>query len=92
MLRKLKTNNNKLTRGLAETIAGQWQRQKIETVDEAMRLAEKEHKKYKKGTTATKQKVLKEEKLPEWFDKNIKKKEASLEEQKAMQDLLKEYR
>ena len=46
----LKTNNNKLTRNLAETIAGQWQRLKIETVDEAMRVAEKEHKKYKKTT------------------------------------------
>ena len=88
----LKTNNNKLTRGLAETIAGQWQRQKIETVDEAMRLAEKEHKKYKKGTTPTKPRVTREEKVPEWFDKNIEKKEASLEEQQAMQDLLKEYR
>ena len=59
----LKTNNNKLTRGLAETIAGQWQRQKIETVDEAMRLAEKEHKKYKKGTTTTKLRVTREEKV-----------------------------
>ena len=87
----LKTNNNKLTRGLAETIAGQWQRQKIETVDDAMRLAEKEHKKYKKGSP-TKTRTPKEEKVPEWFDKNIEKKEASIEEQKEMQDLLKEYR
>lgn len=87
----LKTNNNKLTRGLAETIAGQWQRQKIETVDEAMRLAEKEHKKYKKGSP-TKTRTPKEEKVPEWFNKNIEKKEASIEEQKEMQDLLKEYR
>ena len=45
----LKTNNNKLTRSLAETIAGQWQRLNIETVDEAMKLAEKEHKKYHKN-------------------------------------------
>ena len=87
----LKTNNNKLTRGLAETIAGQWQRQKIETVDDAMRLAEKEHKKYKKGNP-TKTRTPKEEKVPEWFNKNIEKKEASIEEQKEMQDLLKEYR
>ncbi len=87
----LKTNNNKLTRGLAETIAGQWQRQKIETVDDAMRLAEKEHKKYKKGSP-TKTRTPKEEKVPEWFNKNIEKKEASIEEQKEMQDLLKEYR
>ena len=88
----LKTNDNKLTRGLAETIAGQWQRQKIETVDEAMKLAEKEHKKYKKGSNSMKTKVVKEEKVPEWFNKTIEKKEASIEEQQEMKDLLKEYR
>lgn len=89
----LKTNNNKLTRNLAETIAGQWQRLKIETVDEAMRVAEKEHKKYKKNTkTTVKQKIVKEESIPDWFNKKIEKQTASIEEQEAMQDLLKEYR
>ena len=89
----LKTNNNKLTRNLAETIAGQWKRLKIETVDEAMRVAEKEHKKYKKTASPTvKQKVIKEEKIPDWFNKKIAKQTATLEEQEAMQDLLKEYR
>lgn len=90
----LKTNNNKLTRNLAETIAGQWQRLKIETADEAMAVAEKEHKKYRKTTTTTtvKQKIIKEEKIPDWFNKKIEKQTASLEEQEAMQDLLKEYR
>ena len=34
----LKTNNNKLTRALAETIAGQWQRLKIETFSQKKRL------------------------------------------------------
>ena len=92
----LKTNNNKLTRNLAETIAGQWQRLKIETVDEAMSVAEKEHKKYKKNaiqtTSTAKQKPIKEEKLPDWFNKKIDKQTASIEEQIEMQDLLKEYR
>lgn len=89
----LKTNNNKLTRNLAETIAGQWQRLKIETVDEAMRVAEKEHKKYKKnqGTSQVKPKIEKVEKIPEWFNKKIEKQTASLKEQEEMQDLLKEY-
>ena len=91
----LKTNNNKLTRNLAETIAGQWQRLKIETVDEAMSVAEKEHKKYKKTTnssnTAPKQQPTKVETLPEWFNKKIEKQTASLEEQAEMQDLLKDY-
>lgn len=92
----LKTNNNKLTRNLAETIAGQWKRNKIETVDEAMRLAEKEHKKYRQASTNTnktvKPKVIKEEKIPDWFNKKIEKQTASIEEQALMQDLLKEYR
>lgn len=91
----LKTNNNKLTRNLAETIAGQWQRLKIETVAEAMEVAEKEHKKYKKNNVAqtiTQKRIIKEEKLPDWFDKKIDKKETSQEELEKMQDLLKEYR
>ena len=37
------------------------------------------------------EKIIKEEKLPEWFNKKIDKQTASLEEQVAMQDLLKEY-
>lgn len=88
----LKTNNNKLTKNLAETIAGQWQRLKIETVDEAMKVAEKEHKKYRKNVTTTPKKVIKEEKVPEWFDKKITKQESTKEELEQMEDLLKEYR
>lgn len=88
----LKTNNNKLTRALAETIAGQWKRLNIETVDDAMRVAEKEHKKYHKNNIPNKQKTIKEERIPDWFNKKIDKQEATLEEQAEMQDLLKEYR
>lgn len=87
----LKTNNNKLTRSLAETIAGQWKRLNIEAVDDAMKVAEKEHKKYKKNINNPKQKPFKEEKIPDWFNKNIAKQEASQEEQEEMQALLKEY-
>ena len=89
----LKTNNNKLTRALAETIAGQWQRLNIETVDDAMRVAEKEHKKYKKNKIQPiKTKHLKQEQIPEWFNKEIKKNEVTKEEVDEMQNLLKEYR
>ena len=91
----LKTNNNKLTRALAETIAGQWQRLNIETVDEAMKQAEKEHKKYNKNKPTnqkTTKRVIKEEKIPEWFNKEIKKQEVTKEAQEEMQNLLKEYR
>lgn len=88
----LKTNNNKLVRNLAETIAGQWQRLKIETVEEAMHTAEKEHKKYKKNTQVKTQKTIKDERIPEWFDKEIKKNEVTQEQKTEMEDMLKEYR
>lgn len=88
----LKTNNNKLSRPLAETIAGQWQRLKIETVEEAMRTAEKEHKKYKKTTSTKTTKIIKEENIPEWFDKEIKKSEVTQEQKTEMEMMLKEYR
>ena len=86
----LKTNENKLTRNLVETIAGQWQRLKIETVEDAMSLAEKEHKKYNK--TKVKKEVVKEEKIPEWFDKTPVKKQASEIGREKLEELLKEYR
>lgn len=88
----LKTNNNRLTRNLAETIAGQWKRLNIETVDDAMHLAEKEHKKYKKAKTTKTTKIIKEEKTPEWFNKNIEKKEATEEQKSKMEELLKKYK
>src|SRR5574344_515572 len=60
----LKTNNNKLIKAYVETIAGQWKRSNIETAEEAMAIAEKEHnKKYKK--------VKKQEVIPSWFNENI---------------------
>ena len=43
----LKVNNNKFTRSYVETVASQWCRMNIETVEEAMAVAEKEHKKIK---------------------------------------------
>ena len=87
----LKTKNNKLNRAFVETIAGQWSRLKIETVEEAMRLAEKEHKKYNKKEE---KKVVRfsGESIPEWFDKKIEKKEVKIEEKNEIENLLKEYR
>ncbi len=88
----LKTQDNKLNRKLAEAIAGQWQRNKVETVDEAMKLAEKHHKQYKKNSTTIKTKIIKEEKLPDWFDKEIKKEAATQEEQEEMNNLLSKFK
>ena len=86
----LKINNQKLNKNYIETIAGQWKRLKIETVEEAMKISEKEHKKFKKSITKNKPSTKKQEELPAWFDKEIDS-EASLEEQKELDELLKEF-
>lgn len=88
----LKTNDNKLNKAFVETIAGQWKRLNIDTVEEAMKLAEKEHKRYKKRTTgqvspATKKKT---ESIPAWFDKEIKNDEISEQERKELEAMLAE--
>lgn len=82
----LKSNNNKLTKGYVETIAGQWKRSGVETAKEAMEIAEKEHKKYSKVS------FKKEEKVPTWFNKNIKTKELSEDEKREFEELMKEFK
>ena len=57
-----------------------------------MNVAEKEHKKYKKSVPVTSKKIIKEERIPEWFDKKITKQKSTKEEIEQMQELLKEYR
>ena len=85
----LKTNDNKLNRSLVETIAGQWSRKKIETVEEAMAIAKKNHKSVSKNIGVKKTKE--EKQVPTWFnDTNIKESVASLEEQEEMANFLKE--
>lgn len=74
----LKVNNQKLSKNYIDTIAGQLNRLHVETVEEAMRVTEKEHKKLKKQfeTKTTKQvikpKVERKEQLPDWFNKELK--------------------
>lgn len=91
----LKVNDKKLTRNYIETIAGWWKRYNIETVEDAMTLAEKEHKKYNKKDKTTNAKYTKKEekttKVPEWFDKEIKVENTNAEEEQELQELLKEY-
>ena len=91
----LKVNNQKFTKSYVETVASQWCRLNIETVDEAMRVAEKEHKKIKKltekKTDIAKRTMKKEESLPSWFDKKLESKEMSKEEQEELDNLLKEF-
>lgn len=85
----LKKNNNKLTTGFVETIAGQWKRQNIETAEDAMAFAEEEHKKSKK---ISEKKSVSVKKQPDWFDEKIEKKTISDEEAKKMQEMMEKYR
>lgn len=82
-------NDKKLTRGLIETLAGEWQRLGIETVEEAMNVAEKEHK--KRGKKVIKP-VVKNAKTPDWFDKEITKDKINDGEENQLEELLKEYK
>lgn len=85
----LNVNESKLTRGLVETLAGEWQRLGIETVEEAMNTAEKEHKKRGKKVIKTE---IKNSKTPLWFDKDITKDKISDGEENQLEELLKEYK
>lgn len=89
----LRINNNKLTQGYVEAIAGQWKRLKIETADQAMRTAEKEHKKNKAKVFAAKEKSLKSESTtPIWFNDTQDVKEISEEDKRELEAMLKEFR
>ena len=87
----LRTNDNKLNRNLVETIAGQWSRKKIETVEDAIDIAKKT---YNSGKNIKKtKKPITEKTVPTWLNNNdIEIEEASTDELEAMEDLLKEYR
>lgn len=88
----LKINNKKLTRAFLEAIASQWKRLNIETVEEAMKAAEKEHKRMKKENNQVFTKnATNKEALPEWFNQNIKKEKLSDEDEKSLKDMLKEF-
>ena len=90
----LQVNNNKFTRNYVETVASQWCRMNIETVEEAMEIAEKEHKKIRKLTEKTntaKKSGTTEEQLPPWFEEKIVKKEMSKEQKEELNNLLKEF-
>ena len=91
----LKTNNEQLKKSYVETIAGQLKRKNIETVEEAMRLTEAEHKKLKglaSAKTNTKQiakkaKTQTEEIIPAWFNSNPDKEELTEDDQEAFDEL-----
>ena len=85
----LRINDNKLVKSFIDTIASQWVRNKIETVEQAMNLAEKEYKSRKKNVkSSSKQEVS----VPEWFNKNIEEENVSIDEEEEFLKKLKEVR
>lgn len=81
----LKINDNKLIKSFVEVIASQWSKSGIETVEDAMNLAETEYKKRKKVTSKSTKKVTVK---PSWFNKEIKEETASEEEIKKLEERL----
>lgn len=82
----LKINNNKLIKSFVEVIASQWSKSGIETVEDAMNIAEKEYKKKKNITSKLVKKVST---TPDWFDKEIKEDKATLDEIKELESRMK---
>lgn len=85
----LKINNNKLVKSFIESIAGQWSRSKIETVEAAMNLAEKEYRNTKQYKQTTKKHI---EQRPTWFEANVEENKASEEEIEEMKKILSELK
>ena len=86
----LKINNQKLNKSYIETIVGQWKRLNIETVEDAMKITEKEHKKMIGKETPKRTSSKKVEQLPAWFDKDLDKTTPSDEEQDELDRILQE--
>ena len=90
----LKINHEQLKKSYVEAIAGQWKRLNIETVEDAMKIAEKEHKKVKKAfeknTTSKKSSTKKEVSLPAWFDKELENEKTTEEEVAELNKILEE--
>lgn len=85
----LKRNDSKLNQAFVETIASQWKRLGIETAEDAMNIAEKEHRKYTKKITNSKVNNPKE---PVWFNEKLESDTMSEEEQKELVSIIDKYK
>ncbi|MCM3692139.1 replication initiation and membrane attachment family protein [Neobacillus niacini] len=100
----LKKTDMKFTKNFVESIASHWARLKIKTVKEAMEAALKEERNFKdskKPGKTTKQKPIRTEVLPDWFDDKgkesgkepVKENNTELEARKrAIEEKLKAFR
>lgn len=90
----LKTNNEQLKKSYVETIAGQWKRVGIETVEDAMKITEKEHKKLKKimikPQDKQKTKIKNDNNIPIWFKQEQTITNTTEEEQQELANILDE--
>ena len=86
----LLVNNGKLNNAYMEAIASTWSRKGIKTVEDAMNLAEKGHKKNVKVVKETKSNV--NINVPAWMDKDNKSEEMSEEELKELETMFEEFR
>ena len=86
----LLVNNGKLNSAYLETIAGDWSRRNVKTVEDAMSIAEKGHKKNVKVVKEiTKKDVVN---VPAWMDKDNKSEKMSEEELAELESMFEEFR
>lgn len=85
----LRINDNKLNKNFVEAIASQWKLSNIKSVPEAMKQAEKEYRKMNQNKE--KKKSIKEEKLPTWYGKDVKKKQMNEEDIKELENMLSDF-
>lgn len=85
----LRINQNKLTKNFVLTVAAQFKKEGIETVEDAMLLAEKEYQSRKKMVT---KKTLETVKQPSWLNKEFTKKELDGKEKEEMSKMLEGFR
>ena len=89
----MQVNDQQLKKSYVETIAGQWKRLNIETVEDAMKLTMKEHKKLKKIIKPKEKKITKTDNtqdLPIWFNKENEVEETSEDDVKELDEILNE--
>ncbi|MBD7984263.1 DnaD domain protein [Sporosarcina sp. Sa2YVA2] len=77
-------NDGKITKNYAERIASHWANKKIETAKQAMEISRQEHDQYikwqKEGSKKSSgRKPVREEKVPEWFNKPEEQKTSAKE-------------
>ena len=76
----LKTQNNRLVKSYVEVVASEWKRANLTTAKDAMSYAENTYKKIKQNKIKKSINTKKEENIPEWFEKNVKKENMNDEE------------